>query len=84
MGSFYNYGLERLFRKNPAGEILKTGAMHGGGYFLRTLPLYLLLRLFSSSNDAKEYHFFHKIFFYENYATFGCGEGVGSSDQIFL
>ena len=39
MGSFYNYGLERLFRKNPAGEILKTGAMHGGGYFLRTPPI---------------------------------------------
>lgn len=38
MGSFYNYGLERLFRKNPAGEILKTDAMHRGGVFFAYPP----------------------------------------------
>lgn len=84
MGSFYNYGLERLFRKNPAGEILKTGAMHGGGIFCVPSPYTSYWGFSALQMTLRNTTFFHKRKFYENYATFGCGEGVGSSDQIFL
>lgn len=83
MGSFYNYGLERLFRKNPAGEISKTGAMHRGGIFCVPPPI-PFTEVFQIFEERQGIPLFYKIFFYKNYATFGCGEGVGSSDQIFL
>lgn len=54
MGSFYNYGLERLFGKNPAGEIPKTDAMHRGGIFCVPSPILFYNAFLPLSNNAKE------------------------------